>query len=84
MSIQPAESTLQLDALKAPLDVGAVQIKNRLVMASLTRSRAVPEDFANDHLLEYYRQRAAGGTGLILSEGTLGRPDSLRTLRFLS
>lgn len=76
MSIQVAETTLQLEALKQPLEVGAVEIKNRLVMASLTRSRAVPEDFANEHLKEYYRQRAAGGAGLILSEGTLGRFNS--------
>ena len=45
-------------------------LKNRLVMAPMTRSRAeggVP----TDAMAEYYRRRAAGGIGLIISEGVL-------------
>ena len=40
-------------------------------MASLTRNRNVPTNVPNDVVLEYYVQRAKGGAGLILSEGTL-------------
>ena len=50
---------------------GAVTIKNRIVMAPLTRDRSVPTNVPNKVNLEYYTQRAAGGAGLIVSEGTL-------------
>jgi len=71
MSIQPEEVKLPLKALKQEFKIGDMSVKNRIVMASLTRSRAVPEDVPNDFNVDYYRQRAAGGAGLILSEGTL-------------
>ena len=52
----------------APVTIGAFQLKNRVVMAPLTRSRSnddgVPPAFAAD----YYSQRA--GCGLIVSEAT--------------
>lgn len=51
------------------LKVGQIELKNRIVMAPLTRSRAddatgVPADFA----AEYYSQRASGG--LLVTEAT--------------
>ena len=47
----------------------AVNLKNRMVMAPMTRSRAVnPENKANDLIAAYYAQRASAG--LIISEGT--------------
>lgn len=52
-----------------PLTVGAVTLKNSVVMAPLTRMRAnAPGDVPNRLMAEYYRQRA--GAGLIVSEGT--------------
>jgi N-ethylmaleimide reductase len=55
--------------LFAPLTVGDVLLRNRVVMAPLTRMRATaPGDLPNDLMVEYYRQRA--GAGLIISEGT--------------
>ena len=50
-----------------PIQLGDVQLANRIVMAPLTRSRSrglLPGDMA----VEYYRQRASAG--LIISEGT--------------
>jgi len=56
-------------SLFAPLDLGALTLPNRIVMAPLTRMRATsPGDVPNDLMLEYYRQRA--GAALIVSEGT--------------
>jgi N-ethylmaleimide reductase len=56
-------------SLFAPLPLGDLQLRNRVVMAPLTRMRAtVPGDVPNDLMVEYYRQRA--GAGLIVSEGT--------------
>lgn len=42
-------------------------LKNRIVMAPMTRCRAI-DNIPNDLMTEYYSQRA--GAGLIISEGT--------------
>ena len=57
------------EALLTPYTLGDLQLKNRIVMAPLTRTRAenlgkVP----NELMAEYYSQRA--GAGLIITEGT--------------
>ncbi|GJE84576.1 alkene reductase [Phanerochaete sordida] len=57
--------------LSVPLALGDLSMRNRNVMASLTRNRSVPTNVPNDLNLEYYVQRAKGGCGLILSEGAL-------------
>jgi 2,4-dienoyl-CoA reductase-like NADH-dependent reductase (Old Yellow Enzyme family) len=52
------------------IELKRMPLKNRLVMAPMTRSRAeggVP----TRTMVEYYRRRAAGGIGLIISEGVL-------------
>lgn len=54
--------------------LGGIEIKNRVVMAPMTRSRAVG-NLANDLMVEYYRQRA--GAGLIITEGTSPSPNGL-------
>lgn len=60
-----------LTPLLEPLKLGPLFMKNRIVMGPLTRSRAVPTNVPNDTMLEYYVQRAKGGAGLIITEGTL-------------
>ncbi|TPX55068.1 hypothetical protein PhCBS80983_g05646 [Powellomyces hirtus] len=55
--------------LDTPLDLGSLTLKNRVVMASLTRNRGVVSNPVN---ATYYAQRAS--TGLIVSEGTLVTP----------
>ena len=61
----------QYSSLLSEVQLGAVKLQNRVVMSALTRSRALPTNVPNSLNAEYYRQRAAGGTGLIVSEGTL-------------
>lgn len=57
------------EALFTPLQAGALHLKNRVVMAPLTRNRALPDGNVPGPLaVDYYRQRA--GAGLIISEGT--------------
>jgi len=51
-----------------PLNAGAFKLKNRVVMAPLTRSRAGETRVPNDLMAEYYAQRASAG--LIISEAT--------------
>lgn len=57
--------------ISTPLQLGDLTLRNRNVMASLTRNRAVPTNVPNKFNVEYYTQRAKGGAGLIMSEGTL-------------
>lgn len=54
--------------------VGSVQIKNRMVMAPLTRCRAI-DNIPNDLMATYYGQRATAG--LIITEGTSPSPNGL-------
>ena len=57
------------DSLFQPFELGDLTLKNRIVMAPLTRNRATHgTDAPNDLNIEYYRQRA--GAGLIVSEAT--------------
>lgn len=55
--------------LFTPLTVGALEMPNRMVMAPLTRSRALqPGDIPGEMNARYYAQRATAG--LIVSEAT--------------
>ncbi len=58
-----------------PITMGELQLPNRIVMAPLTRARAVDERIPNDLMREYYVQRA--GAGLILSEATSVTPQGV-------
>jgi N-ethylmaleimide reductase len=52
----------------SPVNLGSIQLKNRLVMAPLTRMRAVAGDVPNPLAKTYYAQRASAG--LIITEAT--------------
>lgn len=55
--------------LLEPIQVGSLNLKNRIWMAPMTRSRAAnPENKVFDLHVEYYRQRASAG--LIITEGS--------------
>jgi N-ethylmaleimide reductase len=61
------------DPLFQPATLGAIAVKNRVVMAPLTRNRALPGQVPSDLAATYYAQRA--GAGLIVSEASQIRPD---------
>jgi N-ethylmaleimide reductase len=62
--------TLATNTLFTPIQVGLMELKHRVVMGPLTRSRSVqPGNIPGDLMLEYYSQRASDG-GLIVSEAT--------------
>lgn len=50
-----------------PIQLGQLALPNRIVMAAMTRSRAVRPGLATDLMARYYAQRAAAG--LIVTEG---------------
>ncbi|QKG72061.1 alkene reductase [Erythrobacter mangrovi] len=57
------------DPLFEPLKMGALEAKNRIFMAPLTRGRSdQPGSIPNEMMATYYRQRASAG--LIISEAT--------------
>ncbi len=60
-------------SLFAPTTLGSLPLRNRIVMAPMTRSRAVDANIPNDLMAEYYGQRA--GAGLIVTEGTSPSPN---------
>ncbi len=58
-----------IDALYEPYSLKSLSTDNRIVMAPMTRNQS-PENVPTDANVEYYRKRAAGGVGLIVTEGT--------------
>jgi N-ethylmaleimide reductase len=54
--------------------LGKTELKNRVVMSPMTRSRAIG-NIPNDLMAEYYKQRS--GAGLIITEGTSPSPNGL-------
>jgi 2,4-dienoyl-CoA reductase-like NADH-dependent reductase (Old Yellow Enzyme family) len=69
-------STPNLDVLFQPLRVKSLELKNRIVMAPMTRTFS-PEGVPGDNVAAYYKRRAASEVGLIISEGTvIDRPAS--------
>mgnify|MGYP000238101584 FL=1 len=54
--------------LFSPVSLGSIQLKNRMVMAPLTRNRAGTGNVPTDLNALYYQQRA--GAGLIITEAT--------------
>ncbi len=65
-----------MSALFTPLTIKGLSLPNRIVMAPMTRNFS-PQGVPGENVAEYYRKRAAGGTGLIITEGTgIDRPES--------
>ena len=60
--------------LLTPFEKGTIKFKNHLVMAPMTRSRAI-DNLPNELMANYYAQRS--GAGLIITEGTSPSPEGL-------
>lgn len=58
-----------------PIQIRSLNLRNRVVMAPLTRNRAVEDNTPSALMAEYYAQRASAG--LIVSEGTSPSPNGL-------
>lgn len=69
MSITTPEVAANQDTrLFEPVQLGPIQLSNRIVMAPLTRSRALAGDVPCASAITYYTQRASAG--LIIAEAT--------------
>ena len=53
-----------------PCTVKSMTLKNRIVMTPIGTNFAEHTGEVSEKIIEYYRQRAKGGTGLIIVEGT--------------
>ncbi len=65
---------METNKLFEPAKVGAIALKNHIVMSPMTRCRAIG-NVPNDLMAEYYKQRS--GAGLIVTEGTSPSPNGL-------
>ncbi len=63
-----------MTALFTPIQLGPLTLPNRVVMAPMTRSRALG-NVPNDRMARYYGLRAEAG--LLIAEGTAPSPDGL-------
>src|SRR5688500_2762879 len=63
-----------MNKLLRPYHKKALVLNNHLVMAPMTRSRAL-DNLPNALMAEYYGQRS--GAGLIITEGTAPTPEAL-------
>jgi len=61
--------------LFTPLKLGELELRNRIVMAPMTRSRAAADGMPTSIMVDYYRQRASAG--LIITEGIAPSADGL-------
>jgi len=61
-------SNVRLPHLLSSYDMRGLRLRNRVVMAPLTRGRAGRDRIPNDLMVEYYTQRASAG--LIVAEAT--------------
>lgn len=52
-----------------PVTLGSLQLPNRVVMAPMSRYRS-PDGVPGEDVARYYRRRAEGGVGLIVTEGS--------------
>lgn len=61
---------MSVDVLFRPFTVKSLTLPNRIVMAPMTRSFS-PGGIPTEDVTAYYRRRAEGGVGLIVTEGTV-------------
>src|ERR1700690_2776819 len=76
---RPSQAEQPFKTLFLPYRLGNIELNNRLVMAPMTRSRAVERNVPNPIAATYYAQRASAG--LIVSEATQVSPQGVGYIR---
>ncbi|WP_375176304.1 NADH:flavin oxidoreductase [Marinobacter mobilis] len=61
--------TMNLGPMFEPFELKSLTLANRVAMAPMTRNFS-PDNVPGDNVVEYYRRRAEGGVGLLITEGT--------------
>jgi N-ethylmaleimide reductase len=78
-SVRAPERAETSSPLLTPYRLGDLELKNRMVMAPMTRSRAVGDNVPNPLAETYYTQRA--GAGLIVTEASQVSPQGQGYIR---
>ncbi len=60
--------------LFTPFDLSGINLKNRVVRSATYEKRADEKEFVTDSLIEFYKELARGGTGLIITGNALVHP----------
>ncbi|QCF26981.1 NADH:flavin oxidoreductase [Hydrocarboniclastica marina] len=60
---------MNLGPLFEPFETKSLHLRNRVAMAPMTRNFS-PDRTPNDDVVAYYKRRAEGGVGLLITEGT--------------
>ncbi|MFM7275217.1 MAG: FAD-dependent oxidoreductase, partial [Gammaproteobacteria bacterium] len=63
---QPGMSAFE--RLLSPVSIGAMRLRNRIVMSAMTTNYGTPDMQVSERLIRYHEARAAGGVGLITVE----------------
>ncbi|MBL4622022.1 MAG: hypothetical protein JKY89_06460 [Immundisolibacteraceae bacterium] len=71
MNIESAGGNGELSRLFSPIKIAGLELPNRVVMAPMTRSFCGASAVPTAEVAAYYAARAAGGCGLIITEGTV-------------
>ncbi len=61
---------MKYEKLFSPINIGNVEIKNRICMAPMLMDFGQFDGRTTEMLMDYYEERAKGGTGLIITEIT--------------
>ncbi len=64
-----------MSSLFEPISLGTLHLKNRIVLAPMTRGRAGSERIPNELMAQYYVQRASAG--LLITEATVISPQGI-------
>lgn len=68
-TLQEVRPDRRTGSLLAPAELGRLSLRNRLVVAPMTRVSATADGRTTPRMTAYYRGFAEGGFGLIISEG---------------
>jgi N-ethylmaleimide reductase len=79
LATRPRQAGRPFKPLFLPYQLGDIELANRLVMAPMTRSRAVERNVPNPTAATYYAQRASAG--LIVTEATQVSPQGVGYVR---
>lgn len=65
---------MSTDILFEPIQIGNVELKNRIAMSPMNMGYTGPMGFASEQTNAWYATRARGGFGLIITECIVANP----------
>lgn len=63
-----------MPGLLSPLSFSGLNLRNRIVMPPMWSGKATPEGYVTDAIVDYHRERAAAGCGLVIIEHSFVHP----------